>query len=47
MTPKFSRILLYYYVSGNGASQNIDIEYIEEKYKYEQPVCLIKDKTLP
>ena len=29
------------YVSGNDASQNIDIEYIEEKY--EQLVCLIKN----
>ena len=30
-------------MSGNDASQNIDIEYIEEKY--EQLVCLIKNKN--
>ena len=37
----FQNIIIY--VSGNDASQNIDIEYIEEKY--EQLVCLIKDKN--
>ena len=38
---KFQNIIIY--VSGNDASQNIDIEYIEEKY--EQLVCLIKNKN--
>ena len=37
----FQNIIIY--VSGNDASQNIDIEDIEEKYK--QLVCLIKDKN--